>query len=112
VLGTNTASPTATPTLPGLGNSSLYSYPNPYVAGPGRSWRLRFDPCQRAEVELWDWAARKVMSLDPSWIQPDLGYASWDGRLRGGDFAAPGVYFVVLKTEKGQRSEIFTVVWP
>jgi hypothetical protein len=105
-------SPTVTPTLPDVSPGKLYSYPNPFQPGGGKLWRLRFDPSDRAEVEVWDWAARRVFSLDPSMIQASIGYAAWDGRLRGGDMAAPGVYFVVLKTERGQKSAVFTLVWP
>jgi hypothetical protein len=117
-MGTNTASPTftvsptVTPTLPGVGPGQVYSYPNPFVPGGGRVWRLRFDPSAQATVEVLDWAARRVFALEPAMIQASIGYASWDGRLRGGSMAAPGVYFVVVKTERGQRSATFTLVWP
>jgi hypothetical protein len=104
-------SPTVTPTLPAV-NGKAYSYPNPYVAGGGATLRIRFNPAARAQVDIYDWSGARVKSLDAAHIQASIGFADWNGDLGGGSMAAPGVYFLLIRTDAGDQTATFTVVWP
>jgi hypothetical protein len=108
------SSPSATPisagTLPPVREGKVYNYPNPLRPGGGRYTVFRFAPCNDAKLELYDLAAHKVGELNASQINANLGVAYWDGTLYNGSIAAPGLYFVVLRSENGVLTNKLTVI--
>ena len=89
--------------LPATGGVRLLeSHPNPFAAAT----TIRFDaPAEGARVRLdvYDVGGHRVATLMDRFVAGRGQSVSWDGRLRGGSTAPPGVYFCRL--ESGSRTE-------
>ena len=89
--------------LPAAGGVRLLgSQPNPFAAAT----TIRFDaPAEGARVRLdvYDVGGHRVATLMDRFVAGRGQSVSWDGRLRGGSSAPPGVYFCRL--ESGSRTE-------
>ncbi len=79
-------------------------YPNPFRLG---GLPLRFENLPRgAEVAIYTLDGRLVRRLEKSLA----GAAEWDGRTRGGDLAATGLYLYSASTATGRRfGQIFVI---
>jgi hypothetical protein len=107
---TISATVTPTPAYAEVRTNKVFSYPNPYKPGPGRLCTLRFQPCNSASVEIFDLAARRVGEIPQSQIKSGSGVAYWDGGLYNGSIAAPGLYFILLRSENGVLTNKLTVI--
>jgi hypothetical protein len=115
---TFSASPTVTLTLtsqptPAMGAvrpGRVFSYPNPFKLGGGRTCKIRFAPDADVKIEIYDIAGRKVAQLLDSQVDAAAGLATWDGRLYNAAAAAPGLYLLQLHGQAGSLSTKFTVI--
>jgi hypothetical protein len=98
-----------TPTASG-GAVKLTSFPNPYHPGQGRLLSLRFAPASHASLELWDLSGHKAFIWPDAAVNAAAGLASWNGTLPDNSYAAPGLYFLLLRTERGQEMSKMTVI--
>jgi hypothetical protein len=88
----------------------VFSFPNPFRPGNGALCSIRFEPCNNAILELYDISARKVGEIQESKINSAQGIAYWDGRLAHGGMAAPGLYFLLLRSDSGTLNCKLTVI--
>lgn len=102
--------PTPFPAFGSVRPGKIYSYPNPYHYSGGKKLQFIFEPCNGAVITLYDWAASKVGVIPANAVFSSLGYANWDGTLADGSRASPGVYFAILRSDKGVKSCKFTVM--
>ena len=112
VSATPSASPSFTP-APAYAPArvgKVFSYPNPFRPGAGRTITLRFDPSPNAKIELYDLAARKVGEISQDQIHSSSGVAFWDGKLYNNNYAAPGLYLVLLRGDNGILTTKLTVI--
>jgi hypothetical protein len=78
---------------------------------PGRRTSIGFSmPASgAATLEVIDVTGRRVMSLHAGVLAAGTWTFGWDGRDASGAEAAPGIYFIALRTETGSRSERFVL---
>jgi hypothetical protein len=107
---TLTLTPAPTLAAADVRTGEIFSYPNPFVPGAALL-TFRFDAATQVDVAIYDWSGRKVFDLPAANIQAAQGVAFWDGRLADGQFAAPGLYFVVLKGSQGRATRKLTIIW-
>lgn len=82
--------------------------PNP---GPG-PFRIAYNvPAARAvDLDVMDVRGRRVRRLVHGVVAPGPHVELWDGRDAGGQRAAPGLYFVMLRLEDGHRTRRLVVI--
>ncbi len=89
--------------------SGLVGAPWPNPTRDGATFRFALTRPGRVSADVLDANGRRVASLfDREWSAGSWT-AAWDGRARGGR-AAPGVYFVRLRTADGASTRRLTVI--
>jgi hypothetical protein len=90
--------------------NEILSYPNPIHAGDKQVQKLAFAPVDSAQVVVLDRAMQKVAEVPAAQIQVSLGLAAWVPRDNNGKPLAPGLYLLVLTTNKGKAFTKMTIV--
>ena len=115
VIGTKTSTVSPTPTLTvspyPVKRDKLVSYPNPYNPSLGSPLNFVFDPSDEVTLKIYDIAGGFIIELPATNIQGSQGYAFWGGRDDGGRAVAPGLYFAIIRSPKGNRFTRFTIVY-
>jgi hypothetical protein len=107
---TATITPTYTVTPYPFQRDRVITYPNPWSPA-GAPLSIVYEPAANVSVRLFDMAGELVADLPGSDLQPDLGFAKWDGRDRDGARVPSGLYFCVVNSTKGVKFTRFTVLY-
>lgn len=107
---TATITPTYTVTPYPFQRDRVITYPNPWSPASA-PLNIVYEPAANVSVRLFDMAGELVADLPGGDLQPDLGFAKWDGRDRNGAPVPSGLYFCVVNSTKGVKFTRFTVLY-
>ena len=90
------------------GNVLMAPSPNPAKNGAAVSFRL--SQPEYVKLAIVDATGRQVRSLRSGMMAPGTHSLNWDGNTEDGAKAAPGLYFVTMRTSAGLKAQRMAVV--
>jgi choice-of-anchor B domain-containing protein len=112
IYETESGPPTAAPWIagPALTMSLGPSFPNPFRGGEATALDLTIPAKGNVEAAVYDVAGRNVARIQDGVLDAGTHRLRWGGRLKDGNAAPAGVYFVKVTTPQGERSRKLLVI--